>query len=103
MADTLGISKADLKDMLEGKHSRAMMPCFLRILASIYWAMTKSTLFTGASKYILPFNNGKAKLEFYNDAKNIRIFMSSDIQIYPFEILKIYITITLQWSGGPTK
>ena len=87
-----------MKAILEGKHSQNVMPCFLRILASIYWAMTQSTLFSGARKYILPFNSGTAKLEFFNDAKNIRIFMPSDIQIAPFEILKIYINITLHVS-----
>ena len=84
LADTLGFSRTDMKDILEGKHSQNVMPCFLRILASVYWAMTQSTLFSGARKYILPFNSGTAKLEFFNDAENIRIFISSDIQIARF-------------------
>ena len=60
--------------------------------------MAKSTLFTGASKFILPFNNGKAKLEFCDDARKIRIFLPSDIQIAPFETLKIYVNIILHVS-----
>ena len=98
LEDTLGISRQDMKDIIEGKHSQNVMPCFLRILACLNWAMSQSTLFSGERKYILPFNSGTAKLEFFNDAKNIIIFQPSDIQIAPFEILKIYINITIPVS-----
>ena len=98
LADTLGFSRTDMKAILEGKHSQNVMPCFLRSLASLNWAMTQSTLFSGDRKYILPFNSGTAKIEFFNDAKNIRIFLPNDIQIAPFEILKIYINITIHVS-----
>ena len=35
LADTLEISKQDMKDILEGKHTQNVMPCFLKILASL--------------------------------------------------------------------
>ena len=87
-----------MTDILEGKHTQNVLPCILRILASLKWAMSHSTLFSGERKYILPYNSGKAKLEFLNDSKNINVFMPSDFQIAPFEILKIYTNITLQVS-----
>ena len=65
LADTLGISRQDMTDILEGKHTQNVLPCFLRILASLNWAMSHSTLFSGERKYILPYNNSTAKLEFF--------------------------------------
>ena len=44
MADTLGISRQDLKDILEGKHSQNVMPCFLKILANLNWAIAEQNL-----------------------------------------------------------
>ena len=98
LADTLGISRQDMTDILEGKHTQNVLPCILRILASLNWAISHSTLFSGERKYILPYHNGTAKLEFFNDSKNIKNFMPSDFQIAPFEILKIHINVTLHVS-----
>ena len=92
LAVKLGISKGD---MLAGKLTPATMPLFLRITATIYWAMSKSVIFKGESTFLLPFNNGKAKLDFSQDAKTIKIFLPSDIKLTPFEMLKIDVNISI--------
>ena len=67
----------------------------MRIIASIYWAMSNSAILTGESKFLLPFNNGKAKLDFNQDAKTIKIFLPSDLKLNPFEMLKIDVNISI--------
>ena len=75
MAAKLGISKGDVEDLCAGKQTPATLPLFMRIMASIYWAMSHSAILTGESKFFLPFNNGKAKLDFSQNAKTIKIFL----------------------------
>ena len=70
----------------------------LRILASVKWAATHSTLFSGVQKYLLPYNNGSSKLEFFNNARSIKVFVTNNFQVEPFEILQINLGITLHIS-----
>ena len=64
LAETLGVKEQDLADILEGKSTNNELSCMLRILASLKWAATHSTLFSGVQKYLLLCNNGNSKLEF---------------------------------------
>ena len=67
-------------------------------MASLKWAATHSTLFSGVQKYLLPYNNGNSKLEFLNNSRSIKVFVTSNFQVEPFEILKINLSITLHVS-----
>ena len=95
LASKLGISNSDVEDLCAGNQSPATLQIFIRIIASIYWAMSHSAIFTGESKFLLPFNNGKAKLDFSQDAKTIKIFLPSDLKLTPFEMLKIDVNISI--------
>ena len=50
LAETLGVKEQDLADILEGKSTNNELSCMLRILASLEWAATHSTLFSGVQK-----------------------------------------------------
>ena len=95
MAAKLGISMSDLEDLCAGKQTPATLPLFMKIMASIYWAMSHSTLLTGESKFLLPFNNGCVKLDFSENGKTIKIFLQSDLKLSPFEMLKVDVGISI--------
>ena len=44
MAAKLGVSMGDLDDLCAGKQTPATLPLFMRIMASIYWAMSHSAI-----------------------------------------------------------
>ena len=67
----------------------------MKLLASIYWAMSHSSILTGESKFLLPFNNGCANLEFDKKAKTIKIFLQNDLKLLPFEMLQVDIGIAI--------
>ena len=91
LAETLGVKEQDLADILECKSTNNELSCMLQILASLKWAATHSTLFSGVQKYLLPYNNGNSKLEFLNNSRSIKVFVTSNFPVEPFEILKIYL------------
>ena len=95
MANKLGVSLSDLQDLFRGKQTTATLPIFMKLIASIYWAMSHSSLLSGESKFLLPFNNGKSKLQFDEKAKNIKIFLPNDLKLMPFEMLQVDIDVSL--------
>ena len=95
MANKLGVSLSDLQDLFRGKQTTATIPIFMKLIASIYWAMSHSSLLSGESKFLLPFNNGKSKLQFDENAKNIKIFLPNDLKLLPFEMLQVDINISI--------
>ena len=52
MAAKLGISMGDLEDLCAGKQTPATLPLFMKIMASIYWAMSHSAILTRESKFL---------------------------------------------------
>ena len=84
LAKCLNISEQCVADIASGNISKLPFSEMLRLLACIGWAADSSSIFSGNSKFDLPFNNGNFALQFSENGRSFDLILQESVDIDPF-------------------